>query len=207
VGGGPFDSNIYLVSGAGTNVLIDAGTGFHDREVIASVEDMLGGGDLHAILLTHEHVDHSGGALKLSRRFRTSVHCSPICAEILEGPDLDLTGCSLFGIEMSPIDDIERLGDRFEIGDLIFDVIPSPGHCRGQVSFIEKEEKALFCGDLIFCDGGVGRWDLPGGNLREHRESIKRSLEWEVSSLHPGHGRSEYDDPKGQMRLSYSMIA
>mgnify|MGYP006286238477 FL=1 len=120
--------------------------------------------------------------------------------------DRDLTGCSLFGVDLEPLEDIKKLGGNFQKGDLNLEIKRAPGHAIGQVCFIETEGKALFPGDLLFCDGGVGRWDLPGGEFIKHRESIKRSLDWDVSSLHPGHGRSEWDDPKRQMKLAYSMV-
>lgn len=204
--GGPYDSNMFLVKGGNTSVLIDAGTGFFNSSVIEMIRGKLDGSDLGAILLTHEHIDHSGGGPGLRDEFRSTIYCSPECADILKSGNPALTGSLLFGVTPEPMTDMRILGSDLKIGDLEFEVQATPGHCRGQVALIEKETRSLFCGDLVFCDGGVGRWDLPGGDLKEHQESIRRSLEWDVGSLHPGHGRSEWTEPALEMKMAYSMI-
>jgi len=203
---GPFDSNIFLLRDLDTNILIDTGSGFYNKIVEASISRELRGSDLTAIVLTHEHFDHSGGATYLMKTFDAPVYGSAECARALREADPNLTGSFLFGARMEPMMDIIEIGDSLEIGSLAFDVHITPGHAPGLVSLIERSEKHLFCGDLVFCDGGVGRWDLPGGDLELLRDSIDRSLEWEVKGLYPGHGRYETRDPKQQMELARGML-
>jgi len=204
--GGPFDCNIYLLRKGDTALLVDSGTGFSAEGVIRKVRRRLGKLKLDGILLTHEHIDHSGGASTLREEFDCDIFASDGTADILERADRDLTGCSLFGVDLKPVKDIRRLGDGFDKGEIEMEVRKAPGHAPGQICLIETESRALFCGDLLFCDGGVGRWDLPGGDFELHRESIRRALTWEVKSLHPGHGRSEWDKPMEQMETSYAMV-
>ncbi len=204
---GPFDSNIYLLTDGKTKLLVDAGSGFNNSTVERQISDKLKGGKLDGIILTHEHFDHSGGALYLSRKFDAPLYASPECARALREGDSNLTGSFLFGAHMEPILEIIEIGDRLEIGDIAFEVHSTPGHAPGLISLITNKNRALFCGDLIFCDGGVGRWDLPGGNLELLRSSIKESLKWEVSSLYPGHGRFEENNPEREMQLALGMIS
>ncbi|MGA1821030.1 MAG: MBL fold metallo-hydrolase [Thermoplasmatota archaeon] len=204
--GGPYDSNMFLVRGSTESVLIDAGTGLHGPSVIRKIRIDLAGSELAAVVLTHEHIDHSGGAQGLREEFGSPIYCSRECAEILKVGNPAMTGSILFGIKPESVSDINILEPVLEVDGLRFEVKDTPGHCRGQVALIEERTRSLFCGDLVFCDGGVGRWDLPGGDLKKHQDSIRRSLEWDVSSLHPGHGRSEWSDPLSEMKLAYSMI-
>ena len=194
---GPFDCNIFLVREERSAVLIDTGSGFYNHAVEDSIKGEIGGADLKGIILTHEHFDHSGGAKYLMEAFKVPLYGSPECARAMREADPNLTGSFLFGAHLEPI---------MDIGELQFDVHSTPGHAPGLVCLIERTRKDLFCGDLIFCDGGVGRWDLPGGDLPLLKGSIERSLQWDVNSLYPGHGRYETDNPKGQMVLANRML-
>ncbi len=204
---GPFDSNIYLISKENSRVLVDAGSGFNNGTVEEVIERELKGSHLDGIILTHEHFDHSGGALYLSRKFKAPLYSSSECARALREGDANLTGSFLFGATMEPIMEITEIERDLEVGALSFEIHSTPGHAPGLISIITKQDRAFFCGDLLFCDGGVGRWDLPGGNLELHRSSIQRSLRWDISSLYPGHGRFEENDPKREMDLALGMIS
>jgi glyoxylase-like metal-dependent hydrolase (beta-lactamase superfamily II) len=167
---------------------------------------MASGKELRAILLTHEHFDHSGGASALAMELSLPVMASKECCRVLRDGDEVLSGAGLFGSDLEPMEGVEELGPEVRLGELEMEVHPVPGHCRGQVSFVTKCGRALLCGDLAFCDGGVGRWDLPGGDLEELKGSLKRSLGWDVRSLHPGHGREEHHDPVRELELAWSSI-
>ncbi len=73
------------------------------------------------------------------------------------------------------------------VNGMDFKIFHTPGHSPGSISIYWTEKKALFTGDLIFKDG-VGRTDLPGGNGKELKESIKRLEELDVEYLLSGHG-------------------
>lgn len=203
---GPFDSNVYVLKKGSTAILIDAGSGYHGRAMVDDIERNLNGTRLQGLVLTHEHFDHSGGAKDLMEHFQVPLYGSNETAKALREADENLTGSFLFGAQMEPIMDITEIGSELTIGPLEMEVHSAPGHSPGMICLITKDDRELFCGDLLFCDGGVGRWDLPGGNLELLKSSIRRSLEWDVSALYPGHGRTETRDPKGQMRISASMI-
>ena len=203
---GPVDSNIFLISKGNTRVLIDAGSGLYNKIVEVGLSDILRGESLNCIILTHEHFDHSGGAKHLSEKFNASLFSSPECARIMKEGDPNLTGSFLFGTNMEPVMNIREVEGTLEIDEISFEIHSTPGHAPGLISLITLEGRHLFCGDLVFCDGGVGRWDLPGGDLALLRRSVKGSLEWDVSTLYPGHGRIEIKDPKREMRIAFSML-
>jgi len=204
---GPFDSNIFLLKDRGKAVLIDTGSGFNNHSVEESVRRELAGDDLRGIVLTHEHFDHSGGAKYLGERFGVPIHGSPECARALREADPNLTGSFLFGAKMEPIMEMLEISKSLDIDGILFEVYSTPGHAPGLICLIEVSGRNLFCGDLVFCDGGVGRWDLPGGNIEQHRNSIERSLQWDVKALYPGHGRVETSDPWREMQKASSMLS
>jgi glyoxylase-like metal-dependent hydrolase (beta-lactamase superfamily II) len=203
---GAFDSNIYLVSRFDDAAIIDAGTGLSMKRVLSCIKDNLQGLQVRALLLTHEHFDHSGGAGSLADALSVPVMASKECCRVLRDGDERSSGAGLFGCELEAYEGAREIVSKVKLGELVLEVQEVPGHCRGQVSFIEESERALFCGDLAFCDGGVGRWDLPGGDLGDLRRSLGRALEWDVRSLHPGHGREELYDPKRELAWSYESI-
>lgn len=200
------DSNIYLLTEGDRAILIDAGTGASSDRVVREIASRTNGMEFLGVLLTHEHFDHCGGAQEVVRRLGGSVMASQACARVIRGPDTMMTGGFLFGKVMSPIEDVRIISDRFRSGELDLAVIPSPGHCPGQVCYHDERSSDLFSGDLIFCDGGVGRWDLPGGDLEAHKRSIKRLEDIKVKALYPGHGRYELDNPAREIGSAISVM-
>ena len=203
---GMMDSNVLLVLEGEIGVIIDPGTGMNGGKLLDAVNAGLDGRELVGIILTHEHFDHTGGTALLVERYGCPVHGSAETAEVLKDGDPMRSGAFLFGASMDPVDGVTVIGDELEIGGLKFDIIRTPGHSPGSICILERSSRALFCGDLVFCDGGVGRWDLPGGHLSTLQRSIEAVLDLKVGSLFPGHGRSERIDAMAQMELSYSTI-
>ena len=75
-------------------------------------------------------------------------------------------------------------------------VIETPGHTKGSVSFYEKKNKLLFSGDCLF-KGNIGRYDLESGSKEEMKESLEKLLKLDSKVLLPGHGeilRENYED-------------
>jgi len=203
---GPFDCNVFLLTEGSTSFLIDTGVGIGTQKIEKGVKKALSGNKLDGILLTHEHLDHAGGIGHLSEAFSADVYSSPETASVLERGDEDLTGASLFGLEVRPFRGIVPISGDLTVNDLDLEVHSTPGHSPGSICIIEKGSRALFCGDLLFCDGGIGRWDLPGGDLNALKRSVKSALEWDIKGLYPGHGRIERAHPDREMRFSASML-
>lgn len=93
-------------------------------------------------------------------------------------------------VEASPPPDIELSeGQVIDVGTLSFEVLFTPGHSPGGVTFYEADEGVAFDGDVLFSNG-VGRTDLPGGDQRTLIRSIKEVL-FALSDdtvIYPGHG-------------------
>jgi len=144
---------------------------------------------LKQILVTHAHIDHVGGALKLKR-----LTGAPILFNEDDLPQIKImaTQAGWLGIdtpETAPPD--ESLSDGLVVGLERFpaQVIHTPGHTQGSVCLHFAPLKMLIAGDTLFA-GSIGRTDLPGGNSRQILDSIESRLITlpEETIVVPGHG-------------------
>jgi glyoxylase-like metal-dependent hydrolase (beta-lactamase superfamily II) len=184
-------TNCYLVGAAesGTGVLIDAPPdpgGLVDLIEAAGVVPT-------ALLLTHGHVDHMGGAGFLQRDRGMAVHVHRDDDFLTLDPSTQLR--ALFGMlppgDFTPPEELTDLAPKslLDLGGLSFEVRHTPGHTPGHCCFYLAEEGLLFSGDQLFA-GSVGRTDLPGGNWEQLLASMAREvlpLDDGVRVL-PGHG-------------------
>lgn len=178
--GGPFETNSYLISSPEGNILVDApeGAAMAFREVPISL-----------LLLTHGHYDHVWDAAKIVRDHGCPVAMHPVTEEMLA----DRTLLRRFGInlEVEPVKADLKLteGPAQSLLGRPYDIYEVPGHCPGSLCFYDTAGKTLYGGDVLFV-GGVGRWDLPGGD----RELLLTGIRAKLLRLppetivYPGHG-------------------
>ena len=183
-----FEVNLYFVD-APKPVLIDTGLGPDGRRIASMIHELLAGRNLHAIILTHRHFDHSGGAAELMMKFSSEVYASPMEAEPLIKGDQMTTGASAFGGELVRIP-AKKLGydSTFDLGDGGILVIHTPGHTEGSICLYHEKSKSLFTGDTVFTGGSVGRWDLATGDYGQLVNSLEKLRKLDVENLYPGHG-------------------
>ncbi len=141
------------------------------------------------IMLTHGHFDHVLGVSDLSAAFGgLPVYMNPADRFTLEKNEYFTRS---FGVPMpkafETVDVAE--GSAVEVGSLKFEVIETPGHTVGGVSYLERDGKVLFSGDTLFA-GAIGRTDHPGGDYDQIMKSILGKLtvlDGDVTVV-PGHG-------------------
>jgi hydroxyacylglutathione hydrolase len=181
-----FASNAFVVVGDGGCAIADAGWESDAREVIAGADKALGKRKVDRLVLTHMHIDHVGGAAAIAKKYGCEILVHGEDAGPLLKGDKVATGAVFFGGDIEPMK-VKKLseGDRV----LGFEVLHTPGHTMGSICLYDKEARALISGDTVFRDG-VGRWDLPSGDLRELLVSVRRLAKLDVEGLYPGHGPS-----------------
>jgi len=201
-----YDSNVYLLE-TEKPILIDTGTGIHNNDTIEKLKHYRVIEKLEKIILTHNHADHSGGAAGLSKELGVDVYAHEQDSKALLDGDGAMTGALMFGFSQEKLD-IKLIGDgdTIDCGDTELSVIHTPGHSPGSISLYDSVSKTLFCGDVVFMDGGVGRWDLPGGNYKTLVQSVEKILELDIDNFYPGHGPSNTGDAKKFIQLSYKYL-
>ena len=205
--GNPIDSNIWLVTGS-ENILIDTGTGETsggtDYAALVSwtIDPHLEGRGLSAIVLTHCHIDHVGGAAGLKEHYGCPVYIGAKDYDAVSAGDSMYTVSGMFRIPFCPLDCIPvDEGHVFDIGDHRLRVIDTPGHTAGGICLFDEVTGALFSGDTLFANG-IGRTDLPGGSLQELVQSLVKLSNVNITAVYPGHGPVGYD---GKETLDYAL--
>jgi hydroxyacylglutathione hydrolase len=169
--------NTYLIDGS-KKIIIDPGhLNYFDHVGEGLVGLNLSPDQIDLVITTHGHPDH----IEAAQQFK-----KPTLFAMNQGEHTfikDIAG-HYFKI---PEPDFFLGEGNLTIGDNTFQVIVTPGHSPGSVCIYWPEQKALFTGDLIF-NRGIGRTDLPGGERKLLKESIKNISELDVEYLLPGHG-------------------
>lgn len=187
---GPIENNTYLLTDEETNSAAIVDPAIPSREVLDSIRgnDLL----LTYILITHAHFDHVGGA----KWFKSQFNGEPKIA--LHQADLSLWleggGARDFGFDFDAGDQPDMILEEeqeFELGNSKVNVLFTPGHSSGHVTYHFPESEMAFCGDLIFYHG-VGRTDLKYSDQDSLVMSIKQKIFTlpDQTILYPGHGPS-----------------
>ena len=180
---GPWQTNAYLVwDGRSPDALVlDPGMGAADPLLDRVAANGL---RLHLIANSHGHIDHifDNGPLMRGSEAPLAIH-----------PDdaYRLDGRNSYGFEVEAVTATKDLreGEQLRIGDLVFDILHTPGHTEGSVCLYEERANLLLSGDVLFA-GSYGRTDLPGGNDERMAESLARLSRDlpEGARVLPGHG-------------------
>lgn len=183
---GVIQTNCYIVACDETLEAAVIDPGGHPERILAEVERR--GLQVTYILNTHGHFDHTDGnsALKAATGAPLAMH--PADVPLLQASG----GAAWFGLrgDPSPPPDLELAdGDELAVGTLRFQVLHTPGHTPGHVSFYEPSAGVVFDGDVLFARG-VGRTDLPGGSWNQLLDSIRRVLFAlpDETKVYSGHG-------------------
>jgi hydroxyacylglutathione hydrolase len=183
---GPVAENCYIArrDDADRAVIVDPGDEA-DRILHAVDELRL---TVDAILLTHTHFDHVGAVPPVARASGAPVYCPEIEVPVL-ADIMSFVPWPGFGpYESYEADETVGGGESLELAGMRFDVIFTPGHSPGHVTYSVADEQALFSGDVLF-QGSVGRTDLPGGDWPTLLESIRGLVDGfpEETAVYPGH--------------------
>ncbi len=181
--GGIFETNCYLLEAPGGFILFDAPEG-----VCAWLEER--GIAPRLLLLTHGHFDHIPDVAKIRKRFPDcEIGCHAETVPMISDPDFFRNYG--FGLEVEPSEPdflIEATPERDFLG-LKFEILEVPGHSPGSLCFLQRDAQLLIGGDVLFA-GGVGRWDLPGGDGELLFAGIREKLFplGDAITVLPGHG-------------------
>jgi glyoxylase-like metal-dependent hydrolase (beta-lactamase superfamily II) len=183
---GPVQENCYLFRREGSDraLIVDPGD---EADLLLNAIDELGV-ELDGILLTHTHFDHVGAVAPVADATGAEVWVpemeKPVLADIMS-----FVPWPGFGpYESYDAEHTLSGGEKLELADFEIDVLFTPGHSPGHVTYSIPDEQVVFSGDVLF-QASVGRTDLPGGDWPTLLESIRSLVDTlpEDTTVHPGH--------------------
>jgi len=183
---GMVQENCYLArpQGGDRAVIIDPGE--EASRLLQAIEDA--GVQLDAILLTHTHFDHVGAVAPVARATGAPVYCPQLEVPVLQDVMAFVPWPGFGPYESWDPEHTVAGGETLELAGLTFDVVFTPGHSPGHVTYAVRDAGALFSGDVLF-KGSVGRIDLPGGDGPTLMRSIATLLDRfdDETVVYPGH--------------------
>lgn len=187
---GPFSTNCYVVGCKETREAVIIDPGFDKASEAEKALNYIDKNyaELKLIIDTHGHPDHICGNGPVKNKFNVDIAIHQSDAHLLA--DLSNQIGQIPGFHnVSPLPDILlRDGGTIEFGKETLGVIGTPGHTRGSICLIGKEE--IFTGDTLFM-GSIGRTDFPESSQEEMKESLKKLKTLpDTLTVYPGHGPS-----------------
>ena len=184
---GPLQCNCSVIGDESTRegLVIDPGDDIEDVLTLVRKHNL----QVKQIVVTHAHIDHVGGAMKLRAATGAAILLNQNDYALLKMLDAQAAWIGVAPPGKVEIDHSVAQADSIKTGSLSADVIHTPGHTEGSICLYFPAEKKLIAGDTLFA-GSIGRTDLPGGSF----EKIIRSLHDKVLELPddtvviPGHG-------------------
>lgn len=184
---GPLQCNCSILGDEATReaMVIDPGDDIEDILAVIRKHNL----QVKQIVITHAHIDHVGGAMKLRTATGAPILLNQNDLALLKMLDVQAAWIGVTAPGSVEIDHSIANGENLTAGSITASVMQTPGHTEGSICLYLATEKKLIAGDTLFA-GSIGRTDLPGGS----HSKILRSLHDTVLSLPddtvviPGHG-------------------
>ncbi len=166
-------------------IVVDPGDDIAEIQAILQKHQLT----VKAIVITHAHIDHIGGAAKLKAATGAPVYMNERDQELYDHLDMQASWLGTETPEQTSIDVDAREGEKLVLNGSEFQILHTPGHTQGSISLWIPDQNKVVAGDTLFRDS-IGRTDLPGG----HGPQILRSIADKLLALPdevvvvPGHG-------------------
>lgn len=198
-------AHAYLLRGSRRTALIDTGLPSTTDHILQCLTEVgLRRDDIDLVVLSHEHVDHAGGASLFAPHCLIAAH--PHAANKLHLADEFALMSRAFDVRSQPfeVDLLLVEGSTLDLGGLTLDVLHTPGHCSGSICLYERARRLLFSADTIMARGVVGGV-LNSGNTSDYISSLERLQRLRIDKLLPGHGRIS-TDAGGDLELGLARL-
>jgi glyoxylase-like metal-dependent hydrolase (beta-lactamase superfamily II) len=183
---GPVAENTYILRRDGSDRALIVDPGDEPDKLLGAIDAL--GVSLDGILLTHTHFDHVGAAAPVARATGAEVWVPEIEAFVLADINSFVPWPGFGPFESYEAEHTLNGGERLDLAGFQIDVLSTPGHSPGHVTFSIAGEGAIFSGDVLF-QQSIGRTDLPGGDHATLLDSIRMLVDTLPSetAVYPGH--------------------
>ena len=197
---GPLDCHVYAVRGRTEVVLIDAGSGLYTKKLLQNLSIEFPGCKVAALVVTHCHLDHCGGAAAIRESTQCKVIAPRLSRQTLESGDEEASGLRIareqgmyppeVRLRPCPVDLPVEDGETFLAGGLSFRAIHVRGHSRDAFCYFTQNDGRnwLFSGDVVFYGGVLGVINAEGSGMEGYRSDLHKLSGLAVEGLFPGHG-------------------
>jgi hydroxyacylglutathione hydrolase len=183
---GPFQENTFVLRRDGSDQALVIDPGDEAEKLLGALEQL--GAGVEAILITHTDIDHVGAVAPLAKATGAPVYCPKLEVQRLA----DIMGHApmpgLGPYEGYDADHTVEGGEELTLAGMRIEVVATPGHTEGHVTYAFPDEKVIASGDVLF-QGSVGRSDRPNGDHQTLINSIATLLERypDETLVLPGH--------------------
>jgi hydroxyacylglutathione hydrolase len=184
---GPLQCNCSIIGDETTReaMVIDPGDDLEDLLALLKKHNL----QVKQIVITHAHVDHIGGVMKLRALTGAPILLNQNDYALLKMLDEQAAWVGMRSPGKVEIDQSVTTGETVTAGSLTANILHTPGHTEGSVCLYFPAEKKLIAGDTLFA-GSIGRTDLPGGSMQKILRSLRDTLMAlpDETVVVPGHG-------------------
>jgi hydroxyacylglutathione hydrolase len=183
---GQIAENCFLFRQDGSDSALIIDPGDEAERILAAANEL--GVSIEGILLTHTHFDHIGAVAPIAKATGAPVWCPEMEVPVLADINSFVPWPGFGPFESYDADHTVKGGEKLELAGMEIDVIFTPGHSPGHVTYSIADETAIFSGDVLF-QGSVGRTDLPGGDGPTLMRSIRTLVDSHPpeTTVYPGH--------------------
>jgi hydroxyacylglutathione hydrolase len=197
---GPYDCHVYAILCPEGIVLIDAASGLNENEIVDHLLEDFPDVPVAAVVVTHSHMDHSGGAAGLRARFGCRIFTSDLSAPILSFADEDGSGLKRArergtyppDLQMKPCppDATYQDGEQIQIGGRGFHAVRVRGHSDDSFCLLTELDGRLACfsGDAVFYGGILGVINANDSGMQGYLLDLPKLAGSGIELLLPGHG-------------------
>ena len=184
---GPLQCNCSIVGDETTHeaMVIDPGDDIDDVQALLAKHHL----QVQQIVITHAHIDHVGGAMKLRAATGAPILLNQNDYALLNMLDEQAAWIGMRSPGKVEIDSSLTTGETVAAGSHSAQILHTPGHTEGSICLYFSTEKKLIAGDTLFA-GSIGRTDLPGGSMQKILQSLHNTVLAlpDETVVVPGHG-------------------